>query len=189
MFPNSDNNKCTLYIKHQIDVKSPVQLSQKNWQLITFTNCQLIPGTFTCGAKGLTNAKTKKGSQHIRNVNTTIATVSVAFHSCLAYPEPALINWGIISRHGGFLIKRPLSQMVLISSGRQHEYFSLFFHSKHISRKWNLNVDLFAASQSRSSRYVDLKVYLDWWKSDAKFFTFLLILEETRRRSMHKKLF
>ena len=39
--------------------------------------------TTSC-ARGLTSANTKKGSQQMRKVKTTIATVSVAFHSCLA---------------------------------------------------------------------------------------------------------
>ena len=43
---------------------------------------------FMCWARGLTKARTKNGSQQMRNVRTTIATVRVAFHSCLAYPVP-----------------------------------------------------------------------------------------------------
>ena len=41
-----------------------------------------------CWARGLTKASTKNGSQQMRKVRTTMATVRVAFHSCLAYPVP-----------------------------------------------------------------------------------------------------
>ena len=43
-----------------------------------------LPGTTIWRARGATRARTKKGSQQMRKVRTTMATVSVAFHSCLA---------------------------------------------------------------------------------------------------------